>query len=609
MISQANNGMISENLFRIYHDVLEHSLSCWLTEATCPYTNKRGMGGVPGQRGWKAVEQGSTWSNRIYSRVVRLDRYARSTRLIRLSQSENQAAAKALHLAIMAFTSQWAQGSRREREQYMSPPLSDGLLGADDLVQEFDRNIQISFWEQANRALQQTSGVECFRVACAELIFGLCQKPWDSDEIEPIDHLESRLRNVRGSTTNNTSLLMAKLEAAIAKDGTPIHMENAARKANVLKFRWDSRRLSLTGGQAGDLTSSDDVNEHGRTVGLVYWLAVMFDTVSSSMNERPVVVADEDSQHCDASTEEPSDDASPRPSSNNGQVVRRWSTPLFIQDDPNRPVHTPRWPCSYEAAAEAVTRSGPVKVLLYRHVLWLQNALRRRERPDCIEDIIQDTMSLYRYWNATYGAFFKELVRNFPKVPVRIQSWFFCISAHWHLAALMFANLVDFIDENQFGVAEISQTRLQNRVAERIKKASANEISDLANVSVPPDAVDPTYCDNSTFQSQPSPDFHFAVNKCTILTEPWTMLIIRAFTKAGAMHLSQAQDLWHASGTDLGHEGETCEESLRRCEECIKALWFLGKKSDMARSTAGLLSQALSDLSARLGQFENGAGF
>jgi hypothetical protein len=505
----------------------------------------------------------------------------------------------------MAFTSQWAQGSHRERERY--GPASE-RFNADDLGQEFDRNIQISFWEQAQEALQKISGIECFRVTCAGLIFGLCQKPWDFEDIE---HFEIQPRDLRGALHDSSTPLAARLEAAIAKDGTPTHLESAIRKAHSLKFRWDAQQLGIiSGGRGREMdrrtpetsSSCDEVQQHEKTVGLVYWLAVMFDTVSSSMNERPVVVADEDSQHCNAtaSAETSTSDALSKPSQT-GLSIRRWSTPLFIQDDPERPKHIPRWPCSYEAAAEAVTRAGPVKVLLFRHVSWLQNSLRRREHPGSVEDIIQSAMSLYRYWNTTYGAFFKDLVRDFPCVPPRIQSWFFCISAHWHLAALLFADLLDFVDRTQFGNTEAGRARIQNKVAERIRKASANEVSDLARVSVPPGVADSTYGDatpqsNSQSQSIPPPDFHFAVNKCTILTEPWTVLVIRAFTKAGALHIARAQDLWKTKVTDLGHEGETCEESLRRCKECIKGLWFLGKKSDMARSTAGLLYQALGNM-------------
>ncbi|KEZ41737.1 hypothetical protein SAPIO_CDS6700 [Scedosporium apiospermum] len=564
-MSRSNNDTISQNLFRIYHDVLEQSLSCWIAEETCPYTDKRSMRVTQGRSPrWMAEEQGTTWSNRIYSRVIRFDRYARSVGLIRLTARENQAATKSLHLAIMAFTSQWAQGSRREREQYA--PASEGL-NADDLVQEFDRNIQISLWEQAKEALKNTSGIECFRVACAELIFGLCQKPWDFEDIEPMDRFETRPRDVRGAN-NDTTSLAARLDAVIAKDGTPTHMENAARKAHAIKFRWDAQRRGLTTGgqvseesrQTADSLSTDE-QQHEKTVGLVYWLAVMFDTVSSSTHERPVVVADEDSQHCNASasTDTSTDNTSPR-SSESGLSIRRWSTPLFIQDDPERPMYMPHWPCSYEAAAEAVTRSCSVKVLLHRHVSWLQNAIRRGDCPESIEGIIQGTVLLYRYWNTTYGPFFKDLVRDFPSVPPRIQSWSFCLSSHWHLAAFIFADLLDFVDKNQLGSTEASQTRIQISVAERIRKASANEISDLAKVSVPSEATDSTHCNTTTPQSQsqpqsmPPPDFHFAVNKCTILTEPWTMLIIRGFTKAGAIHIARAQDLWQARVTDPGYE-------------------------------------------------------
>jgi hypothetical protein len=228
--------------------------------------------------------------------------------------------------------------------------------------------------------------------------------------------------------------------------------------------------------------------------------------------------------------------------------------------------------------------------------------LRKKSQGHAVEEIITSTMSLYRYWNMTHGAFFKDLVRHYASVPSRIQSWFFCISAHWHLAALMFADLIEFVDEKNLGLAAASRTRLQTDVARRIRMASAGEISDLASVATLPSA-DWKHDSSSPSSLQQEPSFHFAVNKHTILTEPWTIIVIRAFAKAGEFHLSQAETLWRTGLTDLYHEGETCEESLRRCEDIIRGLWLLGKKSDMARSTAEILSAGYKDVSREVRLF------
>lgn len=391
MISNSNSQMISTSLLQIYHDVLEHNLSCWLTEVTCPFRASQ----CDVDRTNSVMEWGSSWTNRILRRTLSLDRAAQSSKLIHLTKSQDQAAVKAIHLAIMAFATQWSQGSRRQKERYS--PLADAVEDDspesyfDEVAEEFDRNIQRNLWEQAKRALQEVADVESYRVACAELIFGLTQKPLacrDEDQTT-LDELDLLLTAHEEFDPESTTDEIANI---IAKDGPPIYMERAARKMHALRYRYDAERRGLIGfrnrGKKTDALSLMGAEDRG-TVGLLYWLAVMFDTVSSSMSGRPLVVTDVDSQHDDA----PGD----------FDVINggRWNIPLFIQDSLEKPNRKLTWPCSYQAAAEAVTKSAPVKVLLYRHVSYLQNIMRRGGHGEEVEEIIRNTTSVYRYWNMT----------------------------------------------------------------------------------------------------------------------------------------------------------------------------------------------------------------
>ena len=82
MMTVSNNHLISENLLGIYHDVLEHNLSCWLIEDTCPYKMKQrrrqrhceisfdsASPGINPDGASTSAEWGPNWSNRIYHRV------------------------------------------------------------------------------------------------------------------------------------------------------------------------------------------------------------------------------------------------------------------------------------------------------------------------------------------------------------------------------------------------------------------------------------------------------------------------------------------------------------------------------------------------------------
>ncbi|KAL4923604.1 putative C6 transcription factor [Aspergillus undulatus] len=566
MIAKYNNNQMSENLLRIYHDVLEHNLSCWLTETTCPY-----LLGSPNITPIRA-EWGLAWSNRIYQRTLRLDQVAQSCGLLQVTHTEDQTASKALHLAIMAFATQWAQGSHRHREKYGTQSPGDG---GDRVINEFDRILQENIWDQAHRALQAVAHLETYRVACAELIFGLTQRPWGLDT-------QTSGSGARQLGTFCMDLMVSQIRDMINREGPPMFMERAARKMHALKYRFDafengfSKPHDCKKDKPGSTKALTPENQ--ATVGLLYWLAVMFDTVSSSMNERPVVVLDEDCQHQGRDELRKGNDDHRICSSN------RWDLDRFVPGGLKARPRT-RWPCSYEAAAEDIVRSAPVKVILFRHLSYLQNAIRRGRPKTQIEDIISSTLLLYQHWNRTHGAFFAELTEHHDAVPQRIQSWFVVISGHWHLAAMMVADLFEFVDENDLGQEEASSRRVGSQTARRIRMHSARELAVLARIATP----DMSNATLGVPQIPQMPDFHHAVNEGTLLTEPWTIILIRAFSKACIIFFGEVNECKSA----FGYSMSDLDGDLRRAEECIKGLWLLGKKSDMARKVAEKLSVAL----------------
>ncbi|KAL5589154.1 hypothetical protein FOBRF1_015682 [Fusarium oxysporum] len=569
IMQSSNRYMITESLLQIYHDVLENNLACWLAEENCPYklqvvaraspAPEPSLGATPGpsrQNPNLPPEWGAAWSNRMYRRVMELDRAAQSARLINLTRSENQAASRVLDLVIMAFTTQWAQGNRRQERFSMG--ASDFATEADDLAdalnQEFEESLQQSVWEQAKRALQDVVDVESYRVIYAELIFGLTQKPWASDEYQQKSFGSKKEKGGRGIKEN----AMPEIIEIMSQEGPHIYLERATRKIHALKFRFEAS-------ESGFMETSKKhsprrlTEENRRTIGLLYWLAVMFDTVSSSMNERPVALADEDCQHEDADQILAD---SMRAAQKSRRGSQRWEMELFIQDDATKPTVGTRWPCSYDDAMQMVAKSAPVKILIYRHLSYLQNALRKRECPQAIEEIIQQTTLLYRYWNMTHGAFFRDLIRHYDTVPPRIRSWFFCIAVPWHLGALMLADVLEFIDKNGYGLDQARQKRLSSNVAARIRKASAIELADLAQVTTP------RLFQEAGINAAQLPDYHFAVSEGPLLTEPWTVILIRGFTKACLFHLDMADDFQQHEGDLLGHDTVAEEhddtESLER---------------------------------------------
>lgn len=275
-----NSFMIGETMMKIYHDVMEGALSCWLVEHTCPY---KSLPSTPSSTSSDSQQQfgafqnmqtdwGPDWSNRVYRRVVRLDRMANSLGLKRLSPAEERKVAHALNSAVMAFTAQWAQSSERSKARWSA---SEGMNLSHifqppepDLEEEFDRTLQKSFWNQARRALDECSEIDSFRVVFAEIIFGLTQKYAENFAQAP-DHPGSA-RNVDASEA---------VEEILRDDSQQIWLERATRRLHVLRRRIELRDRNLRAKEDKGHRRCDD--ESKKTIDLLFWLAVMFDTISA----------------------------------------------------------------------------------------------------------------------------------------------------------------------------------------------------------------------------------------------------------------------------------------------------------------------------------------
>lgn len=592
--TRSNNNLITKGLIRIYNDVLENNLSCWLAEYTCPYKMERHPFRQDAVVTAGTVRQCGVsepiWQNRILHRVIQLDRYAQSKNMICLTRYENAAVSRALNLAIMAYAAQWAQGKRRHaKHSWASSDFTEDLAAdiADEFADSFEQTLQQTVWEQANRALKEISHVESYRAVLAQLIFGLTNKPWRSKDYDTLEDI-SASEPFSGQVYGDGASIIAQLKQLISQEGPPLVMESAARKMHALKRRFEGLDTGYN-----DVSSSANASasvmaissDNRRTIGLLYWLAVMFDTVSSSMEGRPNALCDEDCQNDEIRVRQQNVQRQDHPSS----ISYHWKLDYFAGDalEPKRL----RWPCTYEVAADAVIRSAPVKVLLFRHISYLQSALSRQAPRGHIEDLLQAATETYCYWNTTFGPFFKDLVQHYDSVPPRIKGWFVCITIPWLLGSLMLADLVDFINKKGLGQEEGQLSRFGHVSASTIRKASAVELSEMARVTKPVTA-------KGEQPLQQLPDLHFAVNEGATLTEPWTMILIRAFTKAAVFHLDSALkasklEEWFA----LGHQDQEFMDSSRHCQNCIEALWFLGRKAQLARNLAQVLSRAFESVS------------
>ena len=546
--SEYTRSMMTQNLIRIYHDSMENALSCWLTERNCPY-NITSTPSKPAENlllDGVEIEWGPRWSNRICTRVCRLDRVYSLVRGRRLTAAEDRTASRTLHTSIMAFASQWAQNSQARMGDLASS------------VAQHERSIRETLWNQARQALSDSLGIPSFRVVFANIVLSLAQRPLDVEEDIEVDEL-------------------------LDNDCAPVFLESALRQ--LFTFRYKLSRLKrqvpgyLTQPKRELEISRDPIltnTEFSETFNLLFWLGVMFDTLTAAMHQRPPVISDEDSQIPCVSL--PSSPATNSVDLNGWNIasdhIQRKQGNLWGDLFLHKPAvahqgpRLVRWPFSYGDAAETLSDATPVKVLLYRRITHLQNLIYRGAKPEALENAIQSTLLVYQHWNSVYGRFMLDCMANHQDLMPRIQSWYVILAGHWHLATMILADTVETIDQARISLVSRREYREAIGLVTTLRRENALKVGGLAQCSL-------SVLDLPHAQLR---DFHDSVNEVAFLTEPWTMVLIRCFTKAASILLNEVDGAPYAT-----HKWDSpFEQSWRHCRNCINALWMLGRKSDMA---------------------------
>lgn len=552
--SQFARSTMKRNLIRIYHDSMENALSCWLTEHNCPYSDFVSSVLPHDER----EEWGPNWSNRMCIRVCRLDRSSSSIRGRALSMEENKTADRVLHLAIMAFASQWTQHAQK----------GTGLSVPESISRD-ERSIREYVWNEARHGLEHSTRIPSFRIIFANIIFSLTQSPLDISQDKGLDQLLDNDCAPAFMETANRQLFTFRCKfVRLVREAHP--KVNESRTASVgATFMDESERQKRL--EVDPILNSP---ENRNTLGLLFWLGVMFDTLSAAMYQRPLVVSDEDSQIASASpamldSEQLSLTRAPQTDMIHKKQQDVWGE--FFLEPAKLSGTVPRWPCSYEEAAAVLSEATPVKVLLYRRVTQLQTLIYRGASPDAIEEVIEKTFMVYQHWNRTYRRFMLDCVENHDFLPSRIQSWYVILDGHWHLATMLLADTIESIDNGRLGSA--SEDRIAAGFISKLKTEHALTVSNL--------------CRASLYGQNPSMHLHFhdSLNEVAFLVEPWTIVLTHSFAKAAYILL---ENLDIADGHSV-----QANSFLRGCEDCIRALQYLGRKSDMAFMLARNLSISL----------------
>ena len=592
-VSSVDKAFLREGLLKIYHDSFENALSCWLTERTCPYSAKADI---------SLTDNGGPDWNRMYHRVFRLDRLASSIRGRQLTFQEDKAVGKALNSAIFSFATQWAHSSERSSTKY--PFDHSGANGSSGIFRgqgvdgslsgiEFGRSLQVTAWHEAHLALQNVGEIESFRLVLAQIVFSLTQRPNNLDTDGELEkdigdyELRRTVPHIREDEVDECEDLMSKLTLVMDAEDPPVHLEKGIRLIHSLRSRMaiyastppvkprSNRRGKTHKPSVNRIDAADRA-----TIDLLFWLGVMFDTLSSAMHKRPLVLSDEDSNVYTSETSSATDqihcDAGPSVSRSAEGV---WDNHLFANQRARLQQNLVRWPCSFDEASALLCDAAPVKVLLFRKVTRIQTLLARTCRGERVERSIKAALSVCEHWNRLYAPFIQDCVRYHDRLPPRIQSWYVCLAGHWYLATLLLGDLIEILDDSEFGLKPQQTHRSSTDFVGQFRRVNCRALSDLARCACPRE--------NATFSQLR--DSHFAMNEGALLTEPWTEVLVRAFAKAGVLLLENETTL---PPSEMNSASEA-EDTLRCAGECVKALWYLGRKSDTALSAARILGEAL----------------
>ncbi|KAI1615904.1 hypothetical protein EDD36DRAFT_199703 [Exophiala viscosa] len=565
-LAEAHNRYdIRKGLLKIYHDSLEGALSCWLIERNCPYASSAFVD--------KSDVWSSNWSNRMMARIRALDKTYSSLGLV--SRSDQKQSSKVLSLIIMAFAVQWAQTAYGKHENLRAQLPEHGLFG---------RNMQKTLWHEANLALGQASSNPSFKVIFAGIIFSLTQRPMES--------AESLFDPEKQRSSNSISL-----RKILNDDGGPIFLDVAVRKLHDHRRRLKDAKCSYLNNSLAQDATIVLAEQDKETFELTFWLAIMFDTISAAMNRRSFTLDDretriDDDEH--RSRGPPCDNAFTcdldaftgfydKTASDLVEESQIWGDYFLRQQSRIGEMRkqTVRWPCSYDDAAACLADAAPVKVLVFRRLGHLQDLFYQRAPAEDIETAITATLEVYNHWKNTYGLFIADCIAHHEYLPARIQSWYILLASHWHLAIFLLADLVEKLDDLNMCLPANRTARQTTDFVATLRVRSAFTVSDLGRCS--------RFRNREDLSFSQSPFFHHAVNKAALLTEPWTVVLVRSFAYAGEQLLKLVLP---RRGVEPMLEFCNILEGKSRLIDCIQALWLLGRKSDMALCAAKVLQGA-----------------
>jgi hypothetical protein len=114
-----------------------------------------------------------------------------------------------------------------------------------------------------------------------------------------------------------------------------------------------------------------------------------------------------------------------------------------------------------------------------------------------------------------------DCVTNHELLPPRIQSWYVILDGHWHLAAMLLADVLEGIDKGKLGSDAAREARQAADLVASLRMDNAFAVGGLARASI--QGQEPIMHRH----------YHDSLNEVAFLVEPWTAVLVHSFAKAG----------------------------------------------------------------------------
>ncbi|ETN41610.1 uncharacterized protein HMPREF1541_03546 [Cyphellophora europaea CBS 101466] len=573
---------ISSQLVKIYSGSLEHALRCWTTEEHSPW-------GYASSASFSRHRSSSDSPPSYLRRIKFLDQISQPLRGKNLSIEEAKLASTSLKLAIMSFASQWTRISPSAERQSPSSPFD--ALSDDSVDLGFERLMQQSLWHEARRYVKACASINTFHSIFAQMVFALVQRP----------HLPAH-ETAALSDDPTTSPPLGTMQP---DEERPTYLEQALR--HLLEWRRHMRKIISAPVQSGSerkiaeyqLSLQQTANQMQEPFEAIFWLGIMCDTTSAALNERPVVISDDDLLPVPQASILPPVEYAPFPGETGSDSDSETS---HSRDDPNTssrssgPAPTNVWDIdamrhrprlSAPTSAEAILKEGiQPKVLLWRKLGALKKLMKHPQDQRVMEQHIGSTLQAAEFWKSTYGPFMQQCINTHHQLSFNVQSWYIILAGHFHLACLLVADCIDHIDNQGWSLEGPRAARQSSYTTLKLAQVSAYSVADIAAVSTSTHPMD-----TSSFGSDRL--LHDAISSSALLSEPWTDVLTESFSKTfqkmytwlscwkgrPTIFVNTNELSWLGSNTDAS-------DLAMKCAACVDALDVLGRKSDQAASLA-----------------------